>query len=100
MSVPFSSPLRRLTGRVEIKQCDTRGIGRHHLVSGLSMSFGGKPYVVMSYLQAPNNEVPGGNPQELVLIWCPGVPEALSSTISSAVDILASLMPPGFHPNS
>ena len=100
MSVPFSSPLCCSTGYVEDRRVHTDGINKYRLVDGLAMQFRGINYCVLAYFNADNDQVRGGNPQEMILTWCSGVPEALSSTIFSAVDILARLMPPGFHPNS
>lgn len=83
---------------MEDRRVHVAGIGKYRMVDGLSMRFKGISYCVLAYFNADNDQVAGGNPQEMVLAWCPGVPEALSSTIFSAIDILASLLPPGIPP--
>ena len=67
----FSVP----SGRVEDRCVHPAGIGKYCLVSGLSMSFRGTQYIVLASFAAPNDHYPGGNPQEMTIAWCPGVPE-------------------------
>ena len=67
----FSVP----SGRVEDRRVTAAGIGKYRLVSGLSMSFRGTAYVVLASLNAPNDYLPSGNPVEMTIAWCPGVPE-------------------------
>jgi hypothetical protein len=67
----FSVP----SGLVEDRRVHPAGIGKYCLVSGLSMSFRGTQYIVLASFAAPNDHYPGGNPQEMTIAWCPGVPE-------------------------
>ena len=67
----FSVP----SGLVEDRRITPAGIGKYTLVSGLSMSFRGTQYIVLASFAAPNDHYPGGNPQEMTIAWCPGVPE-------------------------
>ena len=67
----FSVP----SGLVEDRRVHPAGIGKYCLVSGLSMSFRGTPYVVLASLNAPSAYLPSGNPVEMTIAWCPGVPE-------------------------
>lgn len=98
--VPFSAPWCCSTGYVEDRRVHVGGIGKYRLVDGLTMQFKGVNYCILAYFNADNDHVKGGNPQEMVLLWSPGIPEALSRAIVSAINILASLLPPGFRPNS
>ena len=63
------------TGLVEGRRITPAGIGKYRVVSGLSMSFRGTPYIVLATFAAPNNYAPSGNPVEMTIAWCPGVPE-------------------------
>ena len=67
----FSVP----SGRVEDRRVTAAGIGKYKLVSGLSMGFRGTQYIVLARFHAPNDHVPSGNPVEMTVAWCPGVPE-------------------------
>ena len=67
----FSVP----SGRVEDRRVNAAGIGKYRLVSGLSMSFQGTRYIVLASLNAPNDYLPSGNPIEMTIAGCPGVPE-------------------------
>ena len=63
------------TGLVEDRRITPAGIGKYRLVSGLSMTFRGTSYIVLATFNAPNDYLPSGNPVEMTLAWCPGVPE-------------------------
>ena len=67
---------------MEDRRITPSGIGKYTLVDGLRMNFLGKPYVVLAHLQAPNDVVSGGNPQEMMLIWCPGVHEDMRMSLN------------------
>ena len=67
----FSVP----SGLVEDRRVTMSGIGKYRLVSGLSMSFRGTPCIVLASFNAPNDYARGGNPVEMTIAWCPGVPE-------------------------
>ena len=67
----FSVP----SGRVEDRRVNAAGIGKYRLVSGLSMSFRGTQYIGLASLNAPSDYLPSGNPVEMTIAWCPGVPE-------------------------
>ena len=63
------------SGLVEDRRVTPAGIGKYRLVSGLSMSFRGTPYIVLASFNAPNDCLASGNPIEMTMAWCPGVPE-------------------------
>ena len=67
----FSVP----SGLVEDRRVTSTGIGKYRLVSGLSMSFRGTPYIVLASFNVPNDDARSGNPVEMTIAWCPGVPE-------------------------
>ena len=67
----FSVP----SGLVEDRRVNPAGIGKYRLVSGLAMSFRGTQYIVLASFNAPSDYKNSGNPVEMTIAWCPGVPE-------------------------